>query len=349
MRTGNIAKRGATIAVILALCVAFLPGPAPVQAAVMSDNGWTIVFDYSHGQYSSYVELIDEWIEGNLSERGFTVIWALGGLNDSILADADALILGAIYGPNGFTAAEVTAVGDWFNEGHKFLWVGGDSDYDGALVTNNMTLILEEVGSHVYHEPTAIEDPVSNCGGQGYRAVANGTSDDAFVAGIVEGVDAVLMHGPTMLYGSDSDTPGENVDPVALETVSIDNVYPLLYYGGSATIADGDVTYPYAHTDGDIGGFVAATLEVAAGTNETSVIIVSGASPYGDYSPMINHEYKGVPLNGEKLVVQGITVGLEKALYIPPTPPADMTMIYLAAGIGVIVIIIIVVVIMKKR
>jgi hypothetical protein len=174
--------------------------------------------------------------------------------------------------------------------------------------------------------------------------VANTTSDDAFVADIVEGVDAVLMHGPTMLYGSDSATPGENVDPVALETESIDNVYPLLYYGGSATITDGDVTYPYAHDDGDIGGFVAATLEVAAGAAGTGVIIVSGASPYGDYSPMINHEYYSVPLNGEKLVVQGITVGLEKALV-----PDDMTMIYLAVGLGAVVIVIIVIVIMKKR
>ncbi len=344
MRTGNLMKRGATIAVILALCVAFLPGPAPVQAAVVSDNGWTIVFDYSHGQYSSYVELMDEWLEGNLSDLGFTVIWAVGGLNDSILADADALILGAIYGDNGFTADEVTAVGDWFNAGDRFLWVGGDSDYDGTMVTNNMTLILEEVGSHVYHEPTAIEDPISNAGGSGYRAVANTTSDDAFVADIVEGVDAVLMHGPTMLYGSDSATPGENVDPVALETESIANVYPLLYYGDSATITDGDVTYPYAHDDGDIDGFVAVTLEVAAGAAGTGVIIVSGASPYGDYSPMINHEYYSVPLNGEKLVVQGITVGLEKALV-----PDDMTLIYLAAGLGVIAIVIIVIVIMKKR
>jgi hypothetical protein len=51
-----------------------------------------------------------------------------------------------------------------------------------------------------------------------------------------------------------------------------------------------------------------------------------------------------VPLNGEKLVVQGITVGLEKALV-----PDDMTMIYLAVGLGAVVIVIIVIVIMKRR
>jgi hypothetical protein len=338
MRTGNIAKKSVTLAVALALCVVLLSSPAPVQAA----NGWTIVFDYSHGQHSSSVEYIDELLEGNLTALGFTVVWALGGLNDSILEDADALVIGGIYGDNGFAAAEVTAVGDWFNAGNKFLWVGGDSDYDGTMVTNNMTLILEEVGSHVYHEPTAIEDPISNCA-SGYRAVANGTSDDAFVASIVAGVDAVLMHGPTMLYGSNSTTPGENVSAVALETVAIDNVYPLLYYGAAATISDGDITYPFAHTDGATGAFVAATLEIDAGEANTSVIVVSGASPYGDYRPMYAGEYYNVTLTGYNFVKQAIYFGAMRVA------PPDLTMIYLAAGVGVIVIIIIIVVIMKKR
>jgi hypothetical protein len=143
--------------------------------------------------------------------------------------------------------------------------------------------------------------------------VANGTSDDAFVAGIVEGVEAVLMHGPTLLYGSDSDTPGEDVDAVALETTSIDNVYPLLYYGGNATITDADVTYPYAHTDGDIGEFVATTLEIAAGENETGVIVVSGAAPYGDYRPMFIESYYDIVLTGYNLVIQAIYFGTLKA------------------------------------
>jgi len=338
MRTGNLAKKGITLAVALALCVVLLSSPAPVQAAYP----WTIVFDYSHGQYSGSVEYIDEYLEGNLTALGFTVVWAYGGLNDSILEDADALVIGGIYGDNGFTAAEVTAVGDWFNAGSKFLWVGGDSDYDGTYITSNMTLILEEVGSHVYHEPTAIEDPISNCA-SGYRAVANGTSDDAFVAGIVAGVDAVLMHGPTMLYGSNSTTPGENVNPVALETVAIENVYPLLYYGAAATITDGDITYPYAHTDGATGAFVAATLEMKAGEANNSVLVVSGASPYGDYRPMYAAEYYNVTLTGYKFVNQAIYFGAMSVA------PPDLTMTYLAAGLGVIVIIVIIVVIMKRR
>jgi len=85
-------------------------------------------------------------------------------------------------------------------------------------------------------------------------------------------------------------------------------------------------------------------MEFNASSAGNGVIVVSGASPYGDYSPMTNHEYYSVPLNGEKLVVKTITAGLAWALV-----PDDMTMIYLAAGIGLIVIIVVVVVIMKKR
>jgi len=198
------------------------------------------------------------------------------------------------------------------------------------------------VGSHVYLEPTGLEDPESNCVA-GYRVVANGTGDDPLVAGIVAGVDAVLMHGPGVLYGSNSTTPGGNVNPVALETESIDNVYPLLYYSAAATITDHDITYPYVHTDGVAGAYVAATLEMKAGEANNSVLIVSGHTPYGDYRPMYAAEYYNVTLTGHTFVNQAIYFG---AMTVAPP---DMTMIYLAAGLGVIVIIVIIVVIMKKR
>ncbi|MHA2200466.1 MAG: hypothetical protein ACXABN_11335, partial [Candidatus Thorarchaeota archaeon] len=93
----------------------------------------------------------------------------------------------------------------------------------------------------------------------------------------------MLMHGPTSLYGSTSGAEGTDV--VALETETITDVYPLLYYGASATIGDSDLVPPLANNDGDSGEFVATTLEVNAGTAGDGVIIVSGASPYGDYQP----------------------------------------------------------------
>ncbi|MHA1246889.1 MAG: hypothetical protein ACTSPE_06140 [Candidatus Thorarchaeota archaeon] len=344
---------------------------------IAREDAPTIVFDFSHGQYSTkLINTTDLQLAENLTAMGYNIVWAMGGINDSILSDAVGLVLASVYGEaNGFLQSEIQAIADWFNDGGKLLWVGCDSDYSGAYINDNMTAILEAVGSHVYPEPTSIEDPVSNCGA-GYRPVANKTSDDSYVADIVEGTTKVLMHGPTLLYGSDSDTPGENVSAVALETTTIDNVYPLLYYGGNATIVDHDILYPYAHKDGDKGEFVAATLEVEAGEAGTGVIIVSGASPYGDYQPMCSWEYHDVELDGYNLVINGITKGISIAydLAHPTTTTTtsgtttsatttttgttsttpvttgviSMNTMFIIGGVAVVVIVIIVV-LMKKR
>ncbi len=313
--------------------------------------GSLIVFDVSHGQYSEYVfSEEDAWLANNLTDLGYQVIWAWGGLNDTVLARARGLVIGAIYGSTaGFAAAEITAVDDWFAEGNKFLWVGSDSDYGGAAYINaNASLILDAVGSHVYPEQISISDAYSNCNAS-YRAVANGTSDDAFVADIVDGVDQVLMHGPTSLYGSTTGASGAGV--VALENTTIENVYPLMYYGGSATIGDSDLVPPLANNDGDFGEFVAITLEINAGDDASGVIIVSGASPYGDYQPISTDEYYTVPLEGMEFVVQAIDFGIDYAMSpYPPTPtPFVIDPMLLIAIAGVIVVVIIVVIVMKRK
>jgi hypothetical protein len=287
---GIRAKRVIALTVITALFASYLVGPIPVAA--QTEASGIIVFDYSYGQYSGSVAYIDAFLEANLTAMGYEVVWAYGGINASILENATGLVLGSVYGDGAYPAAEVTAIGNWFDAGNKFLWVSYDSDYDGEVVNDNMTLVLEEVGSHVYGEPTSIEDDVSNCGA-GYRPVANTTSTDPFVADIVENVDAVLMHGPTLLYGvTDADPFGANAVP--LENTTIANVYPLLYYGAGATIIEHDLRLPYAHEENQVGGFVAATLEIQG----TNAIIVSGASPYGDYRPMYADQYYGVDLTG---------------------------------------------------
>jgi hypothetical protein len=213
-----------------------------------------------------------------------------------------------------------------------------------------MSLILDAVGSHVYPEAISISDAYSNCNAS-YRVVANGTSDDAFVADIVAGVDQVLMHGPTSLYGSTSGAEGTDV--VALENTTIENVYPILYYGASATIGDSDLVPPLANNDGDSGEFVAMTVEINAGDAENGVIVVSGASPYGDYQPMFTNEYYEVPLQGELLVEQTIVWGMDYAVdpYDPTPPPTPFVIdpIMLMAIAGVVVIVIIIVVVAKRR
>jgi hypothetical protein len=286
-----------------------------------------IVMDYSHGQLNATTAAIsdDALLVSELEARGYTVVRAIGGLNSSILSDADGLLVGSIIREeDAFLASEISAIANWFNSGPRFLWIGCDSDFTGTgfgqFINDNMSLILESVGSHVYPEPTWVQDPYSNCLAS-YRVVANQTSDDPLLAEVVNGVEAVLMHSPTLVYGSNNtDNPGVGVDPVALEEVSIDNVYPVLYYSDFATICDNDIQPPIVHEDGQIGAFVATTLELRAGTAGAGVIVVSGASPYADYRPMYANEYYGVTLDGSRFVNQVIDFGMNQLAPSIDTP-----------------------------
>lgn len=246
--------------------------------------------------------------------------------------------------------------------------------FQDTYINANASLVLEAVGSHVYPESISVSDPHSNAQAS-YRVVSNGTSDAAFVADLVEGVDNVLMHGPTDLYGSTSATAG--ADAVRLENNTIENVYPVTYYGASATIGDSDLVPPEAHVDGESGEFVAMTVEVNAGTDGSGVIVVSGASPYGDYKPMYASEYYDVPLTGHLLVKQTIEFGMDFTMEPfdptatttePPTTtdtgttatnttdtdtgPGDgftIDPMILMVAVGAIVVVVIIVIVVKKR
>ncbi len=334
-----IEARLALIVLIMGLLLPIFIGPTVVTA---QSSAKKIAFDYSHGQYKTSIETLDLQLAANLTQMGYEVSWAWGGINATFLADKDALILGSIAGTGAkFLQSEIDAIAEWFAKGGKFLWVAYDSDYtsssSGQWILDNMTAVLKAVNSHVYGEPTAVQDPVSNCG-SAYRVVANKTSSDPFVANLVENVTHVLMHGPTLLYGSTSGQPG-NPSAVALETHTIPNVYPLLYYGGNTTIVDSDATYPYVHEDGDKGEFVAMTLELMG----SNVLVVSGASPYGDYQPMYTESYYNVTLDGYNLVKQTIDFGLKY------TPPFDYTMLLIVGGVAVVVIIVVVFALMRKK
>jgi hypothetical protein len=312
-------RKAATLLVITALFASILALPITTQAVATPSvaNMGKIVFDYSHGQESSSgtVIALDAFLEANLTAMGYEIVWARGGINATILTGAVAFIAGSIYGAgNGYLAAEITAISEWYNAGNKFMWIGYDSDYTsapdaGQWNNDNMTLILEAVGSHVYDEPAAIEDPVSSAA-SGYRAIANVTTDNPDLGAFVEGVTKVMMHGPTLLLGSDSATPGYNVSAVALETTTIENVYPLLYYGANATIMGGDLIQPIAHDEGDTGEFVAATIELKAGDDKTGALVVTGASPYGDYRPMWTDLYYGVVMDGYNFVKNTVKYGI---------------------------------------
>ncbi len=274
-----------------------------VWVYVVDEVGKRIILDYSHGQEDGPHEVEDANFESNLTALGYDVIWAKGGINDTLLADADALIIGAIHQEeNNYTTEEITAIADWYSTGEKFLWVAGDADYEGHYVNHNMSAILKAVNSHVYPENTQIEDPESNVNAD-YRVIANETDDARFISPIVEGVNGVLMHGPTCLYGSEH---GDGTGAVNLIDQPMSDIYPVLYYSSASYIDDHDGIMPVAHEDSESGPMVAMTVEINAGAAESGIIIVSGASPYGDYIPMYRTEYYDYHMQGDRLVLQAI-------------------------------------------
>jgi len=297
-----------------------------VDSVTIASNRPLIVFDYSHGQYRSDVESLDLSLKTELEGLGYEVVWAWGGINYTILSNASGLIIGSIHGEsNIFSLIELITIYSWFTLGHKFLWIGTDSDSYGGYINDEMSSILEYIGSHVYPESVLVEDPISNCDAS-FRVIANRMSDDDFVSPIVEGVSGVLMHGPTILYGSNSVlSPGVAVNPVALETTTIQNVYPLLYYSESAQCFDSDTVPPLVHSAGETGSFVCATFETNLGLFYNSVAIVSGSSPYGYYQPMYTSECYGTTLEGHLFVKQAIQFGMALVTQSSINHPIDIT------------------------
>ncbi|MFW9834446.1 MAG: hypothetical protein ACFFEK_10655 [Candidatus Thorarchaeota archaeon] len=335
--------RFVAIGMLVSILMILLISPQNVIAEP-DETSKRILIDYSHGQGSSIYgrEVFDPLLFANLTEKGYDLVFAYGGLNASILEGVDGFLLGSIRGiMDGFTQDEITAIADWFNEGNRFLWVAYDSDYPdpgGPFINGNSTLILEAIGSHVYGEPTHIWDNELNCGSN-YRPIANVTSKIPFVRNIVKDVDAVLMHGATCLYGSQNETPSSLTNVVALENTSIANVTPFLYYSPTSYIHDSDTLLPIAHRNGDNGPFAACTIETYAGLNKTGVIIVSGSAPYGSYCPMSADHYYNWTLNGYRMILQAVEFGMS---FAPPSPfEIPVLMAGLVMGIVFMVLIII--------
>lgn len=345
-----------SFAIILLLVLTAFSSPQELSARPAQTTQIKIVFDNSHGQGigSDRIE-VDHLLEGNLTALGYEVIWASGGLNTSILENATGLVIGPLYGLySGFLPQEIADIADWFAAGNRFLWVGCKADYEGeglgTFINNNMSLILEAVGSHVYPESVEVDDFECNCG-ESYRTVGNVTSSDPFVAGIVSGVTKVLTHGTCALYGSNSSTPGRYVDMVPLEEIAIENVYPLLHSSPASFINNYEVDEnpPEVHDNFQVGSFALCTLEVLAGPSQAGVIVVSGAAPYGNYRPsMYYHQYCGYDLDGYKLVNKAINRGIRMALsFVPmvntstttplttPPPEFNVELIAFAAAMGI--------------
>jgi len=334
------------------LLLVITPLMSPTLSSSDPDDAKTILIDYSHGQDSSVYGRVyfDPLLFSNLTALGYEVVIAYGGINSSILEDVDGFLLCSIRGlMDEILPNEIAAIVDWFNQGNRFIWVAYDSDYPspgGPFINGNSTLVLEALGSHVYGEHTHVWDDEMNCGSN-YRPIATVTSDNPFFADIVRDVDSVLMHGATCLYGSNSDDPDSTTNPVRLHNTTIGNVTPLLYYSPTAYIHDSDDLLPIAHSNYENGSLVACTIELNAGLNRSSVIVVSGSAPYGSYCPMSAYYYisdnQTYALDGDQFILQTIEFGMNYS------PPVQIAIPIILGGIGVGIIFAVIIIYDWKR
>jgi len=312
-----------------------MPALALTISTASAQETKTVAFASGHGQLGSedtwdaYNDLLDDLVGLDYETEEIE-----GTITAAELTGVDLLMLGAVYGVN-LTNAEISAIESWFDDGEKAIWVGCDSDYGGGhiIIMENCNKVLEAIGSKIRVEPTQVLDGESNAQA-GYRVVANVTNhEDEQIEDITQGVEKVLYHGPSILAGFVED------EWVALEETEVENVFWIQMTSPASAIADTDFAEgamfePKAHGLTDEGSFVIFAVERFAGPDQNNKIIVTGATPYGDYKPMYASEYYDVALDGPDLVTQAIVWSLE----VESPPAFDITLI-----IGIIVVIIIIV------
>lgn len=280
----------------------------------------TILFITGYGMGTKLLSNLSE----DLVALGYTVMNATT-VNASILTGVDGLVMASPYGSDGQEGFNVTnapvvrsAIKNWYDTGSKFLWLSGDSDYAGDVWhTQNVTAILTNIGSRLRIETTSVEDPQSSCA-SAYRVAANETESNAVASVINNGVNyPILFHGPTCVYALDP-----SGTPVALENVTVPGVYPIIRTSLAGVIVEANPLVPaIVHKGGYIGSWVMMAAEQWAGPLGNNKLIVSGASPYGDYQPMYTDEYYSVPLNGSLFTVQAIDWGMQVAARPAPDAP----------------------------
>lgn len=315
-------KRLSMLLVALVLLSLLIPFVATANTVNAEDNTIVIALDLAHGQGDKQIGNLTKLSIPNAVFKVFGTYEGLESLGDTItsdaLADVDVLIFGEIKTPLG--ADEISAISDWLSQGNKVLWLAADSDYGGGVdVQNNINLVAEQVGTHLRVDLVSVEDPESNCG-RGYRvaAVVPDEAPDLVKLGITK---PILAHGPGVVAYVDDDG---NWKSLKLGETYPDNVYPILATTEAGTIVENNDPAGNIYEAGDTGRF---PIVAAEKLDTGSVVIVSGASPYGDYEPFIVTEYYDVALDGPRFVENTLLWSLSEAgilkLWITATDDAE--------------------------
>ena len=224
----------------------------------------------------------------------------------------DVLLLPRTH--NIFSAANLSAIEAWFEQGDKMLWVGGESDYGGYYAANNTSNpLLEQISSDLRLDSGSVEDPTSN-DAAAYRVVVNETGVSSDMTDYVtEGFNQVVMHGPTAVAYADNATHWGDLRLVDLD--SFDNEVNVILETSEGAIAlDGDLSLKgsdfYAYADGVNGSYPMLVTQTMPGAADTeSLVVVSGESIFTDYKFMNGDttEKGGEMHNGSVVIANLIT------------------------------------------
>jgi len=202
------------------------------------------------------------------------------GLSSEDLDGKTHLILYNFRHGQLYTQGEIDCIKGWFEEGGRTIWVTSDSDFfsnNGRIASANQ--VLEAIGSRLRAESASVRDPVNNAE-PAYRVLASPNTEDVEIESLVEGVETVLVSGPSPIIGY---LEGKHR---TLEDASFTDIHVILMSRPTSEIVDNTGTPPEAHTRTS-GEYCVMAMELIP--SKHSVVIVSGESPFaqgeGIYKP----------------------------------------------------------------
>ena len=222
------------------------------------------------------------------------------GLSREDLDDKTHLLLYNSRHDLRYTQDEIESIERWFDEGGKTLWVTSDSDFfsnNGRIASANQ--VLEAIGSRLRAESASVRDPVNNAE-PAYRVLASPNTEDTETVSIVEGVETVLVSGPSPIIGY---LDGRYR---TLEDAAYADIHVILKSRSTSEIVDNTGVPPEAHTRTS-GEYCVMAMELIP--SKRNIVIVSGESPFaqgeGIYKPETYYRSKyteNYPQQGAALV-----------------------------------------------
>jgi hypothetical protein len=282
------------IAIGVTFLICMLPA-SPVAAAPAAKKKVAIevgsISSTSAPDYKAFIQKLSDW--------GFDVVklynnnTQTSNMTYTSLTGCDILILPLMN--TNLTTENELAVTTWWATGGKSLWVAGDSDYAGpggygAMAAHRPNRVLENIGSHIFLEQTAIESTWNDAvvGNIGYRVAAGAYASTGDAALLTQNLptNKSVFHGPTCIIAKNSS--GNYVDPLTGTGITSNvewvakavNNTKFWSHSKNATVA----VMPYrVHTYLQKGEYVLMALEKFGNGNK---LIVTGEHIFSTYKNM---------------------------------------------------------------